>query len=175
MAIAQSRQPCYQDGDEGSSMPPGVSVAFLDEPEGIWKVVLTAPDGYHFTDLTSGVKVLYYYEDNGFLISILMTSEPDYARAEAETTLQGLSEADLEKYTRYGNAEFKNATDQETLDAISDQFYEHLGGFKSIVYLYAVKEDGHIIVHYKANYAEGVVRVEVDFDANHRIAHRWTY
>ena len=99
--------------------------------------------------------------------------EPEYAGAATETTLQGLSEKNLEKYTRYGNPEFKAAVTQEILDKAADQIGGQLGAYVSKEFLYAEEKDGYTIVHYKANYAKGEAGIRMVFDKDHLVAGQW--
>jgi hypothetical protein len=101
------------------------------------------------------------------------TGEPDYARVATETTLQGLSEDNLEKYTEYGDAQFKEAVTQEILDAASAQIGSQLGAYESVEFLSVEKQSEYTIVHYKAKYAKGEVGVKMVFDADHLVAGQW--
>ncbi len=93
-----------------------------------------------------------------------------YADPAAETTLQGLSEGDLEKYTQYGDAQFKQAVTQEILDPVTAQVGSQLGSFVSITYLSMEESGEYIVVHYKANYTKGEVGVRMVFDADGLVA-----
>ncbi len=102
------------------------------------------------------------------------TSEQDAIRAYAdpatETTLQGLSENNLAKYTQYGNAEFKAAVTQEILAPVVAQINSQLGAYKSKEFLRTEEAQGYIIVHYKAKYEKGDVGVRMVFDSDHLVA-----
>ena len=105
------------------------------------------------------------------------TPETDAIRAYAdpatETTLQGLSQNDLEQYTRYGNAAFKAAVTQEILTQTADQLNAQLGDFSAIKFLRTESEGGYTIVHYQAQYAEGEIGIRMIFDQNQLIAGQW--
>ena len=93
-----------------------------------------------------------------------------YADPATETTLKGLSENNLAKYTQYGNAEFKAAVKQEILDPVASQINSQLGAYQSKEFLRTEEQQGYIIVHYKAKYAKGEVGVRMVFDTNHLVA-----
>jgi hypothetical protein len=93
-----------------------------------------------------------------------------YADPATETTLQGLSENNLAKYTQYGNAEFKAAVTQEILDPVAAQINRQLGAYKSKEFLRTGEAQGYIIVHYKAKYEKGEVGVRIVFDTDHLVA-----
>jgi hypothetical protein len=96
-----------------------------------------------------------------------------YADPATETTLQGLSENNLAKYTQYGNAVFKAALTQEALDTASAQINSQFGAFKSKEFLSVEEQEGYIIVHYKAKYDKGDVGVRMVFDNDHLVAGQW--
>jgi len=102
------------------------------------------------------------------------TPEQDAIRAYAdpatETTLQGLSENNLAKYTQYGNAEFKAAVTHEILDPVASQINTQLGAYESKEFLRTEEQQGYVIVHYKAKYAKGDVGVRMVFDNDHLVA-----
>ena len=93
-----------------------------------------------------------------------------YADPATETTLQGLSEDNLAKYTQYGNAGFKAAVTQEMLDQVADQINNQLGAYESKEFLRTEEQQGYVIVHYKAKYAKGEAGVRMVFDTDHLIA-----
>ena len=101
------------------------------------------------------------------------TPEPEYARAITETTLQGLSERDLEKYTRYGNAGFKAAVTQEILDATAVPLNAQYGAYGSLEYRYTEQQDEYTIVHYRVKYSKGELGVRMVFDRDHLVAGQW--
>jgi hypothetical protein len=101
------------------------------------------------------------------------TGEPDYARVATETTLQGLSEDNLEKYTRYADEQFKAAVTQQILDTTSKQINSQLGAYESVEFLSVEKQGEYTIVHYKAKYTRGEVGVRMVFDADHLVAGQW--
>jgi hypothetical protein len=102
------------------------------------------------------------------------TSEQDPIRAYAdpatETTLQGLSENNLAKYTQYGNAEFKTAVTPEILNPVAAQINSKFGAYKSKEFLRSEEQQGYIIVHYKAKYEKGDLPIRMVFDTSHLVA-----
>jgi hypothetical protein len=96
-----------------------------------------------------------------------------YADPATETTLQGLSENSLAKYTQYGNAEFKAALTQEIFDKTATQINTQLGAYQSKEFLKIEEQEGYIIVHYKAKYAKGDVGIRMVFDKDHLVAGQW--
>jgi hypothetical protein len=96
-----------------------------------------------------------------------------YADPATETTLQGLSEDDLAKYTKYANDEFKAALTSEILSATSTQINDQLGTFQSIEFLSTEEQEGYTIVHYRATYSKGDVGVRMVFDKDHKVAGQW--
>ncbi len=96
-----------------------------------------------------------------------------YADVATETALQGLSERDLEKYTRHANDQFKAAVTQETLDATAATIDQHLGSFESVEYLRAEEDDNYVIVHYRATYEKGKAGIRMVFDQDRLIAGQW--
>jgi hypothetical protein len=96
-----------------------------------------------------------------------------YADPATETTLQGLSENNLAKYTQYGNAVFKAALTQEALDTASAQINSQFGAYKSKEFLSVEEQEGYIVVHYKVKYEKGEVGVRMVFDNDHLVAGQW--
>ncbi len=96
-----------------------------------------------------------------------------YADPATETTLQGLSENNLAKYTQYANSEFKAAVTQEILDKTVTQINSQLGAYVSKEFLKTEEQDGYTIVHYKAKYSKGEVGIRMVFDKNHLVAGQW--
>jgi hypothetical protein len=96
-----------------------------------------------------------------------------YADHETEVTLQGLSEANLEKYTLYGDAKFKAAVTQQKLDQLKPNMDEELGNFVSIQFKSIETQGKYIIVHYQANYTKSEVGVRMVFDHDHMVAGQW--
>ena len=96
-----------------------------------------------------------------------------YADPTTETTLQGLSENNLAKYTQYGNAAFKAALTQETLDKTSVQINSQLGAYQSKEFLRIEEQQEYVLVHYKAKYEKGEVGVRMVFDKDHLVAGQW--
>ena len=97
----------------------------------------------------------------------------DYADPATETTLQGLSESNLAKYTQNANLEFKAAVTQEILDKTATQIDSQLGNYVSKEFLRIEEQEGYIIVHYKAKYTEGEVGIKMVFDKDHLVAGQW--
>ena len=97
----------------------------------------------------------------------------DYADPATETTLQGLSESNLAKYTQNANLEFKAAVTQEILDKTATQIYSQLGDYVSKEFLRIEEQEGYFIVHYKAQYTEGEVGIKMVFDKDHLVAGQW--
>jgi hypothetical protein len=96
-----------------------------------------------------------------------------YADPATEITLQGLSENNLAKYTQYGNAEFKAALTQETLDKTYAQINSQLGAYQSKELLRIEEQQGYILVHYKAKFEKEDVGVRMVFDKDHLVAGQW--
>ncbi len=96
-----------------------------------------------------------------------------YADPATETTLQGLSENNLTKYTQYGNAQFKAALTQEAFDKTYAQINSQLGAYQSKQFLRTEEQQGYILVHYKIKYAKGEVGVRMVFDKDHLVAGQW--
>jgi len=96
-----------------------------------------------------------------------------YADPATETTLQGLSQDDLEQYTRHGNAEFKAAVTQEILTPTAEQLNAQLGDFETLEFLSTQVDAGYTVVHYKAHYANGELGVRMVFDQDRLIAGQW--
>jgi len=97
----------------------------------------------------------------------------DYADPATETTLQGLSESNLAKYTQNANSEFKAAVTQEILDKTATQIDSQLGNYVSKEFLRMEEQEGYFIVHYKAQYTEGEVGIKMVFDKDHLVAGQW--
>jgi hypothetical protein len=96
-----------------------------------------------------------------------------YADPATETTLQGLSEANLEKYTQYGNTEFKAAVTPEVFDETAAQINSQLGAYQSKEFLSIDEQQGYTIVHYRAKFAKGEVGIRMVFDEDHLVAGQW--
>ena len=96
-----------------------------------------------------------------------------YADPATETTLQGLSENNLEKYTQYGNSEFKAAVTQEILEEAATQISSQLGAYQSKEFLRIEEQGGYILVHYKAKYEKDEVGIRMVFDQDHLVAGQW--
>ena len=98
---------------------------------------------------------------------------PEYAGEATHITLQGLSDNDLNNYTRYGNADFKAAVTQEVLDKAVSQVTGQLGAYESKEFLYVEEQGEYTLVHYKAKFEKGEVGVKMVFDADHLVAGQW--
>lgn len=96
-----------------------------------------------------------------------------YADPATQTILQGLSDDNLAKYTRYADAQFKAAVTQDMLDKTSAQINSQLGSFASITSSSTEKQGEYTIVHYKAKYSKGDVGVKMVFDQDHLVAGQW--
>lgn len=96
-----------------------------------------------------------------------------YADPATETTLQGISENSLEKYTQNANSQFKGALTQETFNTLVTQINSQLGNYVSKQYLRTEEDQGYIIVHYEATFSKGKVGVRMVFDNNHLVAGQW--
>ena len=96
-----------------------------------------------------------------------------YADPATETTLRGLSENNLAKYTQYGNAEFKAAVTQEILSEATSQINSQLGTYETKEFLSLEKKEPYTIVHYRARYAKGEIGVRMVFDEDHLVAGQW--
>ena len=96
-----------------------------------------------------------------------------YADPATETTLHGLSENNLEKYTQNANSEFIAAVTQEILDKAANQINGQLGIYISKEFLSVEEKDGYTIVHYKAKYSRGDVGIRMVFDKDHLVAGQW--
>jgi hypothetical protein len=98
------------------------------------------------------------------------TALRSWADPATQTTLEGLSEDNLAKYTQFADTQFKTAVAQDMLDRISSQIDSQLGSFKSITFLSTETQDVYIIVHYQAEYSKGQAKVRMVFDQNHQVA-----
>jgi hypothetical protein len=96
-----------------------------------------------------------------------------YADPATQTTLQGLSENNLAKYTQNANAQFKAAITQEVLDKTSTQINSQIGNFISITFLSTEKQNAYTIVHYRGRYSKSEVGVRMVFDQDHLVAGQW--
>jgi hypothetical protein len=96
-----------------------------------------------------------------------------YADPATQTTLEGLNEDNLAKYTQYADAQFKAAVTQDMLDKTSAQINSQLGTFVSITFSSTEKQGEYTIVHYKAKYSKGDVGVRMVFDQDHLVAGQW--
>jgi hypothetical protein len=96
-----------------------------------------------------------------------------YADPATEITLQGLSEGNLEKYTQYGNAEFKAAVTQKILDTLKPNMDEQLGTYVSREFLRIDGQGEYIFVHYNVKYSKSEVGVRMVFDKDHLVAGQW--
>ena len=96
-----------------------------------------------------------------------------YADPETETTLQGLSENNIAKYTQYGNPEFKAALTQDIFNKTYTQINSQLGTYVSKEFLSTEQQQGYTIVHYKAKFTKGNTGIRMVFDSNHLVAGQW--
>lgn len=96
-----------------------------------------------------------------------------YADPATETTLKGLSEGDMAKYTQCANAEFKEALTKEKFDMTVAQLNSQLGAYESKEFLSTEEQQGYIIVHYKATYANAEVGIKMVFDKSHFVTGQW--
>lgn len=103
------------------------------------------------------------------------TANPVESYADPATTmmLQGLSENDLAKYTQYCNADMKAAVSADVLSATSKPLAVQYGQFQSIQFLSTENQNTYVIVHYKAKFSKGDLKVRMVFDVNHLIAGQW--
>jgi len=111
----------------------------------------------------------------GTSTTVSTTANPVQAYADPATTvtLQGLSENDLAKYTQYCDAAMKGAVTVDILSATSKQITSQYGQFQSIQFISTENSNGLIIVHYKAKYSKGDLKVRMVFDADHLVAGQW--
>lgn len=96
-----------------------------------------------------------------------------YADPATETTLQGLSENNLAKYTQYGNAMFKSALTQDVFNTMVAQINTQLGAYQSKEFLSTAEDQGYILVHYRAKFAKMEVGIRMVFDKEHLVAGQW--
>lgn len=96
-----------------------------------------------------------------------------YADPATQTTLEGLSEDNLAKYTQYADAQFKAAVTQDMLDKTYAQINSQLGTFVSITFSSTEKQGVYTLVHYKAKYSKGDVGIRMVFDQDHLVAGQW--
>ena len=96
-----------------------------------------------------------------------------YADPATDMTLQGLSENNLEKYTQYGNEEFKAAIDREVFDNLAAQINGQLGTYESKQFVKIEEQQGYTSVHYKARFSKGEVGVRMVFDKDQQVAGQW--
>jgi hypothetical protein len=96
-----------------------------------------------------------------------------YADPATKTTLEGLSEDNLARYTQYADGQFKAAVTQDMLNKTYAQINSQLGSFVSITFSSTEKQGVYIIVHYKAKYSKGEVGIRMVFDQDHLVAGQW--
>jgi hypothetical protein len=96
-----------------------------------------------------------------------------YADPATRTTLEGLSENNLAKYTQVANAGFKEALTQDILEKTAAQIKGQLGNFISITFVKTEQQAPYTVVHYKAKYERGDVGVKMVFDADKLVAGQW--
>jgi hypothetical protein len=98
------------------------------------------------------------------------TPAPEYAYAIADAMMKGLSDDNLEEYTRYGDAQFKAAVTQEILDATAVPLKDQYGDYESITYLSTETVGQYIVVHYRAKFTKGELGLRMVFDQDHLVA-----
>jgi hypothetical protein len=96
-----------------------------------------------------------------------------YADPITITTLQGLGENNLAKYTGNASAAFKAALTQAAFDKTASQINSQLGSFESIIFLRLEKQGVYTVVHYTAKYAKGNQGIRMVFDQDHLVAGQW--
>ncbi len=96
-----------------------------------------------------------------------------YADPATDTTLQGLSESNLAKYTQCSDAQFKAALTQDAFDKTVAQVNTQLGAYISKEFKSIEEQGGYTIVHYKVKYAKADVGVRMVFDSDHLVAGQW--
>ena len=96
-----------------------------------------------------------------------------YADPATMVTLQGLSENDLAKYTQYCDAAMKAAVTADILSNSSEQITAQYGPFQNIQFLSTENQNAYVIVHYKAKYSKGDLKIRMVFDADHLVAGQW--
>jgi hypothetical protein len=96
-----------------------------------------------------------------------------YADPATQTTLQGLSENNLAKYTQNADAQFKAAVTQDIFDKTVAQINSQLGNLVSITFLSTEKQNPYTIIHYRAKFSKGEVGVKMVFDQEHLVAGQW--
>ncbi len=96
-----------------------------------------------------------------------------YADPNTKTTLEGLSEGNLAKYTQHANAEFKAAVTLEILEKTTTQINSKIGTFISVDFLRMEEKDGYTIVHYKAKYSKGEAGIRMVFDKDQLVVGQW--
>lgn len=94
----------------------------------------------------------------------------EYADPATETTLQGLSENNREKYVQYGNDSFKTGFNLQIIEATAAQINVQLGKYQSKEFVSIEKLESYIVVHYKAKYEMGEISVRMVFDKDHLVA-----
>lgn len=93
-----------------------------------------------------------------------------YADPATVTTLQGLSENNLAKYTEDADAQFKAALTQTKFEQVYAQINNQLGTFESATFLSTEKQQGYTVVHYQATYSKQAIGVRMVFDQDHLVA-----
>jgi hypothetical protein len=96
-----------------------------------------------------------------------------YADPATETTLQGLSEDNLAKYTQYGDSAFNAALSQAILDSTAVKINNQYGVFISAEFQSTARQQGYTVVYYKAKYAKGSITVKMVFDTDQKVAGQW--
>ena len=106
-------------------------------------------------------------------IPLDVTAIRAYADNATETTIQGLSENNLAKYTQYFSTKTREAVTLDVFQNTAMQINDQLGTYISKEFLRVEELSGYIIVHYKAKYSKGDVGLKMVFDKDNLIAGQW--
>lgn len=96
-----------------------------------------------------------------------------YADNATETTIQGLSENNLAKYTQYFNPKTREAVTLDIFQNTAMQINNQFGTYISKEFLRVEELSGYIVVHYKAKYSKGEIGLRMVFDKDNLIAGQW--
>lgn len=96
-----------------------------------------------------------------------------FADPVAANMMEGLSEADLDKYTGNADQQFKNAINQTTLDSSAATLKAQVGDYISIEYKSWEMSDGYIVVHYSVKYSKATIGVRIVFNQDHLVSGQW--
>ena len=97
----------------------------------------------------------------------------EYSDPATETTLQGLSENNIDKYSRYFNEKMKAAVTDDLFNKTASQLNNQIGTYVSKEFLRVGEQGEYLIVHYSAKYSRGQVGIRMVFDRDHLIAGQW--